>query len=266
MSNRVKLAAISGALLLALVVVTLWYARDRTPPGAAMAVSGAADNLSAARKVSDPPAMAEPAAAPPTEVRDDVGIAAPAKPEIGIASRSVNPTRPVSKPKRKTAEPETDKARAASDDSTERAAAPPAPPPLPSASAPAAIAQVESGVLVARHHNSVGASLRLMKVAYLLDGKTIFSEDGAKLQEAKDLEVFNRRTTAGEHTLSVIATFQGNGHGVFSYFDSYRYMARSEHRFLVREKGVTQLSVTLLEKSGPLTAIENRLAIAFKVD
>jgi hypothetical protein len=110
----------------------------------------------------------------------------------------------------------------------------------------------------------VGASLRLVKITLLLDGSPVFQLSGDTLASARDFDAFNRRIDVGSHTLTAVAEFQGNGHGVFSYYDGYKYKARSAQQFVVDKARPAQVTVTLFEKGGPLTSVENRLAIAFK--
>jgi hypothetical protein len=263
MSNRVKLAALFGLLLVALVVVTTWY-RSReassvaapAPTSAVAARLGASDNAALAFAAQETQPSTSPTPPPPSE--SEAEAASEPRPAAALAKpRATRANRPAkSKP-----QPVEDTPPDAPQAATE-----PAPPPPPPAPPAASVAPAPVGMLVCHHRNRVGSSLRLVKVTYVLDGAVVFTEEGDKLAQSRDLEAFSRKTSPGEHTMVVVAEFQGNGRGVFSYFDAYRYRAQSAQRFNVREAATTDLTVMLLEKAGPMTSFENRLGIAFKVN
>jgi len=237
------------------VVVTIWYGqRKGSETAASGTTSGAENSLSVHRDTTPEHAGADV---------EHAGALSPSQPpgidEVGRRESAKNePAAEPAKAAAAPASPSKRKSKAADEASAEEAApAQNTPPPAPA---------VQNGILIGRHHNAVGASVRLVKITYLLDGQVIATEEGGKLEQTRDFEAFNRRTSPGEHTVTAIADFLGNGHGVFSYYDSYRYRARSDHRVLVRETGTTIVTTTIYEKSGPLVAIENRLAIGFKVN
>jgi hypothetical protein len=268
MSNRIKFVASLGLLLATLIVVTTWYRSRETTPIAAPPPSAAAGRLGAADRVanslgawSTPEPTALPAPLPPNE--GDSTSATTSEPRAAaspVRARAARAERSAAKSKNRPTEeapvPEPEVLPAASAEPV-ASAAPTTPPPVP----PAPV-----GMLVGHLRNRVGSSLRLVRITYVLDGAVVFSEEGDKLAQSRDLDVLNRKTSPGEHAISVIAEFQGNGRGVFSYFDTYRYKAQSSNRFIVREAATTDLTVMLLEKSGPMTSFENRLAVAFRVN
>ncbi len=260
MSKRIRLGLLLGLVLLGLAVVTIWYGqRQRSELADSGSGSALENNLTVGHDTvpERAPTEDENAAAansPRAAGDDDVGTRERAKSEPAAVPAKAAAS-PASKRKNKTAE-ETRPA-------AEEAASPQNTPPPPPQPPPPA---VQNGILIGRHHNAIGASLHLAKITYLLDGQVVATEEGGKLDQTRDFEAFNRRTTPGEHTITAIAEFQGNGHGVFSYFDAYRYKARSDHRVTVRESGTTTVTISLYERSGPLVAIENRLAIGFRVN
>jgi hypothetical protein len=268
MSKRVRLGLLLGLMLLGLVVVTIWYGqRKETGTAASGSQSGAENGLSVHRDTTPehPADLDHAGALPPPQPggAGEVGAAESAQNEAKnerAAAPAKARTAPASVSKRK--------AKAAEEATAEQAAPAPAesaPPPVQNTPPPPP-PPVQNGILIGRHHNAVGATLRLVKITYMLDGQVVATEEGGKLEQVRDFEAFNRRTSPGEHTVTAIADFQGNGRGVFSYFDSYRYRVRSDHRVTVRETGTTTVTVSLYEKSGPLVAIENRLAIGFRTN
>jgi hypothetical protein len=104
---------------------------------------------------------------------------------------------------------------------------------------------------------------QIVKVTALIDGRTICVAEGKGFEPDKGLEVFRGNLEAGEHTLNVLAEYRGNGHSVFSYFDRYRYTARSSTQLRAEEGGKLEITVDLVDRGGANTAFEERLVIAF---
>ena len=107
-------------------------------------------------------------------------------------------------------------------------------------------------------------SFDIVKVAASVDGHEVSALDGKSFGPHKDeVEAWNGSIDAGEHVLNIVVEYHGNGHGVFSYFDGYRYTARSSTHFHLNEGAQLQMVVDLIDKGGVNTAFEKRLAIAF---
>ena len=124
----------------------------------------------------------------------------------------------------------------------------------------------EMGMLIGRIHNSVGSTLRLTKISYFVDGSPVATQNyPSGLEPRADVQVFERRVDSGNHTLAALVEYQGNGGGVFSYFEGYHYKVSSSHEFTATANTTTQITVVGYEKGGPLTSFENRLGVAFRV-
>jgi len=107
-------------------------------------------------------------------------------------------------------------------------------------------------------------SFEIVKVAASVDGHEVSALDGKSFGPHKsEVEAWNGTIDAGEHVLNVVVEYHGNGHGVFSYFDGYRYTARSSTHFRVDGGGRSEMKVDLIDKGGVNTAFDKRLAIAF---
>lgn len=117
------------------------------------------------------------------------------------------------------------------------------------------------------HQNKMGGSFRLARVIYALDGQQIFSridEDTTKLNDLKSIEVFAGPIAPGNHTISVLLEYTGNGYGVFSYLKQYKFTVRSSHTFTASEGKETQINVEGYEKGGVTAQLKDRPAIDFK--
>jgi hypothetical protein len=117
------------------------------------------------------------------------------------------------------------------------------------------------------HENKMGGSFRLIKLVYALDGTQIFSraDDSGKLNDLKKIDILSGPIAPGNHTLSVLMVYRGNGYGVFSYLKSYKFTVRSSHTFTVSEGKLTEVTVVGFERGGVTTPLEKRPAVDFRV-
>jgi len=110
----------------------------------------------------------------------------------------------------------------------------------------------------------MGASFRLEKLAYRVDGRPVFEREGAAVDQPTI--VSTEILPAGEHDVVVFVRYRGNGYGVFSYLNKYRFDVTSKHTVTVLDRQHVQLDVTAFEKGGATTPLENRPAIAFRAN
>jgi hypothetical protein len=116
------------------------------------------------------------------------------------------------------------------------------------------------------HRNEMGASFNLEKVIYSLDGTPIFSKidrDG-DLDGQKELQIFDGPIVPGNHTVSVVMIYRGNGFGIFSYLRGYVFTLRSSHTFNAEEGKRVNVKVAGFEKGGMTTDLKDRPDIRFE--
>jgi hypothetical protein len=118
-----------------------------------------------------------------------------------------------------------------------------------------------------KHRNEMGASFRLVKVVYALDGVQIFAkaDESGVLGEVQEFEIYKGAIQPGSHTLSVQLLYQGHGFGVFSYLKGYKFNVRSSHTFVAAEGRSTSVVVAGYEKGGATTNMEDKPAVDFRV-
>ena len=119
------------------------------------------------------------------------------------------------------------------------------------------------------HRNEMGSTYTLIKLVYALDGAEIYakSDDTGHLGDNKEFEIFNGTIVPGNHTLSVLMVYQGNGFGVFSYLKGYKFNVRGSNTFTAAESKQTQLKVVGFEKGNPITTDpKDRPAIDFRIN
>jgi hypothetical protein len=121
---------------------------------------------------------------------------------------------------------------------------------------------------VIKHKNEMGASFRLIKAVYALDGVQIFNkaDDTGRLSEMTEFDIYNGAIQPGSHTLTVQFIYQGYGFGVFSYLKGYKFKASSSHTFVAADNKATVVLVVGYEKGGIATNMEDKPAVDFRVN
>ncbi len=118
------------------------------------------------------------------------------------------------------------------------------------------------------HRNEMGSSFVLESVAYALDGAPIFTqvnEDG-ELDKQEEFEIFNGRIVPGQHQVAVRLVYRGNGYGVFSYLEGYRFKVQSSYTFNAEGGKVTSVRVVGFEKGGITADLKDRPAVRYDIE
>ena len=117
---------------------------------------------------------------------------------------------------------------------------------------------------VIEHVSEMGASFRLTKLIYTLDGTQVFvrSDDtGETLYKTKSFDVFSGPIAPGNHNVAALATYRGHGYGVFEYLSKYTFTAKGSQGFLAGEGKINKVDCKGFEKGGPTMPLEKRAAI-----
>src|SRR4051812_17758128 len=121
---------------------------------------------------------------------------------------------------------------------------------------------------VIAHSSEMGASFRLTKLVYALDGTQVFArtdDTGESLYKARSFDVFAGPISPGNHTVSAVATYRGHGYGVFEYLSNYTFTARGNQAFVAGAGKISRVDCHGFEKGGPTTPLEKRAAVECKV-
>jgi hypothetical protein len=115
------------------------------------------------------------------------------------------------------------------------------------------------------HRDEMGASFRLVRAVYTLDGAPLASrsDDSTHLGGLGEIELFDGVVVPGEHTLSVHLEYVGQGHVLFPYMEGYRFKVWTSHTFTAAEGKVLKLRVTAYERGGPTTPMGERPDVRF---
>jgi hypothetical protein len=117
---------------------------------------------------------------------------------------------------------------------------------------------------VINHASEMGASFRLIRLIYTLDGTQVFvrTDDSAEsLYKSRGFDVFAGPISPGNHNLTAQATYRGHGYGVFEYLSKYTFTARGQQAFAAAEGKIAKVDCKGFEKGGPTTPLEKRAAI-----
>jgi hypothetical protein len=118
------------------------------------------------------------------------------------------------------------------------------------------------------HRNEMGSSFYLESASYSLDGAPIYTKvdvDG-DLEKRDEFEVFNGRVVPGNHQIAVALVYRGNGHGLFSYLEGYKFKVQSSYTFNAEPGKVNTIKVVGFEKGGLTAELKDRPAIRYDVD
>ena len=118
------------------------------------------------------------------------------------------------------------------------------------------------------HGNEMGASFRLIKLIYSLDGTQVFvrtDDAGESLYKTKSFDVFAGPIAPGNHNRAAVATYRGHCYGVFEYLSKYTFTARGNQAFIAGEGKISKVDCRGFEKGGPTTPLEKRSAVECRV-
>jgi hypothetical protein len=121
---------------------------------------------------------------------------------------------------------------------------------------------------VITHVNDMSATFDLVQVVYSLDGTQIYSalDDGGSLADQDRIQIYNGAIVPGPHNVSVEMIFVGNGFGLFSYLEGYRFRLRSSYAFTAEDAKIARLDVIAYERGGVNQPIEERPDIRYELE
>jgi hypothetical protein len=117
-----------------------------------------------------------------------------------------------------------------------------------------------------KFHNEMSSAFRLVRALFVLDGAVQYNrqDDTGALADQKDIPIYSGSITPGDHTLSALLTFQGNGYGVFTYLRGYKFEVKSSHSFTAVEGKTLSVTATAYESGGVTTPLGDRPKIEWK--
>ena len=116
------------------------------------------------------------------------------------------------------------------------------------------------------HRNEMGATFRLKKMHYFIDGAPLrqeVDETGEALSSKEEIELFSGNIIPGNHQITVNLIYQGHGYGVFSYLNGYTFRIKSSYTFRAEEGKESVLRIVAFEKGGPLVELKDRPSVRY---
>jgi hypothetical protein len=116
------------------------------------------------------------------------------------------------------------------------------------------------------YHNEMSSAFRLVRALFVLDGAVQYNrqDDTGALADQKDIPIYSGSITPGDHNVSALLTFQGNGYGVFTYLRGYKFEVKSSHSFTAVEGKTLSVTATSFESGGVTTPLQDRPKIEWK--
>ena len=114
--------------------------------------------------------------------------------------------------------------------------------------------------------NEMSSAFLLTRALFVVDGQVQYSrqDDSGALAEQKEIPISSGSMPAGDHTINVSLTFQGNGYGVFSYLRGYKFEVKNSHAFTATDGRAMTITAIAFEKGGVTTPLEQRPAVQWQ--
>jgi hypothetical protein len=115
-------------------------------------------------------------------------------------------------------------------------------------------------------HDEMSGAFRLTRALVVLDGTPLYNreDDTGALADQKDIPLYSGTIPPGDHTVSVLLNFQGNGSGVFTYLRGYKFEVKSSHSFTAVEGKTLVVTGTALERGTVTTPLEQRPGVEWQ--
>jgi hypothetical protein len=113
--------------------------------------------------------------------------------------------------------------------------------------------------------NDMSSAFRLKRIVALYDGAPLATKTDERDQigDQKEIPLYAELVQPGDHTLQVLLEYQGNGYGIFSYLQGYKFEVRSLRLFTALEGKTLTLRVIGYEQGGATTPLEERPAVRY---
>ncbi len=123
-----------------------------------------------------------------------------------------------------------------------------------------------AGRVLVTFEDKLSTSFRLQTVLFGVDADPLLicRGGGRTLDAAAPIVVYDGDLSAGSHELRVELEYRGDGAGIFSYLQGYRFEVRGAHAFELQDAQFLSLHVTAWEQGSAETALEDRPQLRFE--
>jgi hypothetical protein len=120
--------------------------------------------------------------------------------------------------------------------------------------------------LVLLHEEKLASSYVIESVQIFLDGKTVYARSVSDGEiESEEIKVLERSLPAGSHEIMVNYTMRGNGYGVFSYLNDYKFRLQSTYEVEIPEGKKQVVKIELDEKGGMVKRYTKRPSVSYEL-
>ena len=118
--------------------------------------------------------------------------------------------------------------------------------------------------LSVQHINDMSSRFNIIRLTYVLDGKSVYSGYDLYKVHNHTYPVFNSYVAPGHHEVVVEAVFSGSSEGLFDYLKDYRVRVQRRYAFVVPDGKKVVVSGSSYEKGRVFTPFKDRPDISFE--
>jgi hypothetical protein len=98
--------------------------------------------------------------------------------------------------------------------------------------------------VILAHRNLMGASFRLFRIVYSMDGAQIYArtDETGGLDSEDEIVIYDGNLPPGPHNVTIELEYRGHGYGIFTYLNQYTYTSKQSHSFTAPENGAIKLT------------------------
>jgi hypothetical protein len=117
--------------------------------------------------------------------------------------------------------------------------------------------------IVLRLDDDLGGWFRMIHARVVLDNEVQLVVEPDERAAGSRRPVFRGLVTPGAHTVQVLVTARGNGHGVFSYLNAYRFDLTASRSFTTTAGQSSRVRIVAYDTGGADRPVEERPAVRF---
>ncbi len=115
-----------------------------------------------------------------------------------------------------------------------------------------------------QHLNDMSSRFSIIRLTYVLDGKSIYSGYDLYKVSSSKYPIFNSYVAPGHHEVVVEAVYSGSSTGLFDYLKDYRVRVQRRYAFIVPNGKKVVVSGSSYEKGKIFTPFKDRPDISFE--
>ena len=115
-----------------------------------------------------------------------------------------------------------------------------------------------------QHINDMSSRFNIIRLTYVLDGKSVYSGYDLYKTGSSNYPIFNSYVAPGHHEVVVEAVYSGSSEGLFDYLKDYRIRVQRRYSFVVPDSKKVIVSGSSYEKGKLFTPFKDRPDISFE--